>query len=79
MGMALNWREHVTVDPAICHGSACIKGTRVMVSVILDNLAAGHTLGEIVRSYPSVTETSVYAAISYAAELARERVIPLST
>ena len=74
----MNWREHVTVDPAICHGSACIKGTRVMVSVILDNLAAGLTPGEIVRSYPSVTETSVHAAISYAAELARERVIPLS-
>jgi uncharacterized protein (DUF433 family) len=76
-GLAMNWREHVTVDPAFCHGSACIKGTRVMVSVILDNLAAGLTPGEVVSSYPSLTETSVQAAISYAAELARERVIPM--
>ena len=75
----MNWKDHITVDPAVCHGSACIKGTRVMVSVILDNLAAGLKPNEIVRSYPTINETAVHAAISYAAELARERFIPLST
>ena len=75
----MNWREHITVDPAVCHGSACIKGTRVMVSVILDNLAVGLKPDEIVRSYPSIGEQAVQAAIAYAAELARERIIPLTS
>ena len=75
----MNWREYITVDPAVCHGVACIKGTRVMVSVILDNLAAGASSEEIVRSYPSITQTAVQAAIAYAAELARERSISLTS
>ncbi len=62
----MNWRDYVTVDPAVCHGKACIKGTRILVSVVLDNLAAG------------LTPEAVRAAIAYAAELARERVVALS-
>jgi uncharacterized protein (DUF433 family) len=73
----MDWREHITVDPAICHGKACIKGTRVMVSVILDNLAADVSVEEITRSYPAVTREAIQAAIAYAAELARERVVAL--
>lgn len=73
----MNWRDRITTDPAICHGKACIKGTRVMVSVILDNLAAGNTVDEILSSYPSLVAQDVEAAIAYAAELARERVVPL--
>jgi uncharacterized protein (DUF433 family) len=72
----MNWRDHISADPAICHGKACIKGTRVMVSVILDNLAAGESVEEIIKSYPSVTREDVQAAIQYAAELARERIVP---
>lgn len=75
----MNWREYVTVDPVVCHGSACIKGTRIMISVILDNLAAGLKSDEIVRSYPSINEEAVKAAIAYAAELARERSISLTS
>lgn len=71
----MNWREHITVDPNVCHGQACIKGTRVMVSVILDNLAAGLPPEEILASYPSLTRESIRAAIAYAAELAKERVV----
>ena len=67
----MNWREHITVDAKDCHGKACITGTRIMVSVILDNLAADLTPGEIVHSYPSLTSEAVKAAIAYAAELAR--------
>ena len=74
----MNWREYVTVDPNVCHGKACITGTRIMVSVILDNLAAGLTPDEIVCSYPSLTPEAVKAAITYAAELTRERVIVMS-
>ena len=71
----MNWTEHITVEPNICHGKACIRGTRVMVSVVLDNLAAGLSPAEIVRSYPSLQPDDVAAAMAYAAELARERVV----
>ena len=71
------WQDYITVDPSICHGKACIKGTRVMVTVILDNLAAGLDVGEIVKSYPAVSPEAVQAALCYAAELAKERVVVL--
>ena len=64
-------------DPAVCHGQACIRGTRVPVSAVLDNLAAGLTPKEVVASYPSLTPDDVLAAVAYGAELARERVIEL--
>ncbi|MBW4582207.1 MAG: DUF433 domain-containing protein [Tildeniella nuda ZEHNDER 1965/U140] len=73
----MNWQERISVDPLICHGRTCIKGTRIMVSVILDNLAAGLSVGEIMQSYPSLTEADIQAAIAYAAELARERIISI--
>jgi uncharacterized protein (DUF433 family) len=50
----MNWREKITVAPLVCHGKACIKGTRIMVSVILDNLAEGVSEAEILKSYPSL-------------------------
>jgi uncharacterized protein (DUF433 family) len=71
----MDWRDHISTDQAICHGKACIKGTRIMVSVVLDNLAAGQTIPAIVQLYPTLRESDVAAAISYAAELARERVV----
>lgn len=74
----MNWRNHITVDPEICHGRACITDTRVLVSTILDNLAAGLSPEEITKSYPSITRESVQAAVCYAAELVRERVMALS-
>ncbi len=73
----MDWRDRITVDPRVCHGKACIKGTRVMVSMVLDNLAANVPLEEILRSYPTLRREDIQAAIAYAAELARERVIPL--
>ena len=73
----MNWRDYVVVDPKICHGQACIKGTRIMASVVLDNLAAGLTPQEVVESYPTLSQEAVHAAIGYAAELARERVFTM--
>jgi uncharacterized protein (DUF433 family) len=70
------WQQRISVDPTICHGKACIKGTRVMVSVVLDNLAAGETPEEIAKAYHLKGE-DVQAAIAYAAELAKERFVPL--
>ena len=72
----MDWRERISVDPLICHGKACIKGTRIMVSVVLDNLAASVNPEEILPSYPSLKMEDIRAAIAYAAELARERVVP---
>ena len=74
----MNWRDYITVDPEVCHGRACITGTRVLVTTILDNLAAGLDPEAIGRSYPSVTPESVRAAMCYAAELAKERVLSIS-
>ena len=74
----MRWQDCITVDPNVCHEIACIKGTRVMVSVILDNLVAGLTSKEISHSYPSVSQEGIQAAIAYAADLARERIVPMS-
>ncbi len=71
--------ERISINPNICHGKACIKGTRIMVSVILDNLAAGQSEGDIRKSYPALSRTDIQAALAYAAELAHERAIPLET
>jgi uncharacterized protein (DUF433 family) len=64
------WQERISIDPMVCHGKACIKGTRIMVSVILDNLKAGASQQDILKSYPTLCMDDIQAAISYAAELA---------
>jgi uncharacterized protein (DUF433 family) len=73
----VNWQERISVEPQVCHGRACVIGTRVMVSVILENLAAGVSRQEILRSYPSLRSEDIDGCIAYAAELTRERVVPL--
>ncbi len=73
----MNWRDYIVTDPTICHGKACIKGTRVLVSVILDNLAMNLSPNEILRSHPTVTLEAIQATVAYAAELTRKRVIPI--
>ncbi len=74
----MDWRTRITTDPAVCHGKACIKGTRIMASVVLDNLAAGQTAAEILQLYPTLRAEDVAAVMAYAAELARERVVLIS-
>ena len=72
-----NWRDRIATDPAVCHGQACIRSTRIPVAVILDNLAAGLGLEEILASYPSLKPEDIHAALAYSAEIARKRVVPL--
>ena len=72
----MDWRERISIDPNVCHGKACIKGTRVMVSVILDNLAEGEPYESITSGY-RVTQEDIHAAIAYAADLAEERHVSL--
>jgi len=64
----MNWRERISVDPAVCHGQACIKGTRIMVSVVLDNVAAGVSTDELLKSYPTLSADDVQAALEYAGQ-----------
>ncbi len=71
--------DRISVDPDVCHGKACIRGTRVMVTVILDNLAEGLSPEEIVAEYPPLVVEDIRAAIAYAALLAKEEeLIPAS-
>ena len=72
-----NWKERISVNPAVCHGKACVRGTRIMVSVILDNIATGLSRDEIRSSYPALTAADIDAALAYAAELAREGAVNL--
>jgi uncharacterized protein (DUF433 family) len=73
----MKWRDHISTDPNVCHGQVCTKDTRIPVSVVLDNLAAGLAEDEILRSYPALTKDAIRAATAYAAELARERIVEL--
>jgi uncharacterized protein (DUF433 family) len=69
----MNWRERITVDPTICRGQACIKGTRITVAVVLDNLAAGVSVDELLKAYRTLSADDVRAALEYAAELGGNR------
>lgn len=62
----IEWREHRTSDPDACGGQWCARGTRVLVTNILDSLAEGATHEEILRSYPSLTSERIQAALAYA-------------
>jgi uncharacterized protein (DUF433 family) len=71
----IQWREYLVSDPAICGGQLCAKGSRVMVTNILDSLAEGATREEILKSYPSLQPNHIDAAMAYAAELAHGQLL----
>ena len=73
----MDWREHVWIDPERMHGLACMRGTRIPVHVILDNLAAGESAESILIEYPTLRAEHIRAALAFAAELAHERVVPI--
>ena len=70
-----SWIERINVDPEVCHGKACIKGTRIMVTVILDCLAEGLSVEEIIEDYPPLKREDIQAAIQYASYLANDKII----
>ena len=74
---AMDWKPLITADPQVMHGAICFRGTRVPVSVVLDNLAAGETSEHILDQYPSLKPEHLPAAIAFAADLARERILPI--
>jgi len=70
--------EHISIDPSICHGQACLRGTRVPVHQILAMLAAGDTIDDLLEDYPTLTRKSILACLDYAAVLAEEEITPLA-
>ena len=71
--------DRISIDPNVCFGKPCIKGTRIWVSLILDFLANGDTEAGILESYPQLSHEDILAAIAYGAEMSRERIIPVPT
>ncbi|UJS17654.1 MAG: DUF433 domain-containing protein [Candidatus Jettenia sp.] len=67
---------HISVDPRICHGQACVKGTRIPVHQLLHMLANGDTIDELLEEYPSLKREDILAYLDYAASLTEEQVIP---
>jgi uncharacterized protein (DUF433 family) len=74
--MATAWREWVTSSPTVMHGQACIRGTRIPVSVVLGSLADGMSVDEIIAEYPSLSPEAIPAALAYGAALASEELLP---
>ena len=69
--------SRISIDPKICHGQACIRGTRIPVHQIVHMLANGDTIEDLLESYPSINREDILACLDYAAELAEEHVTPI--
>ena len=69
--------KHISIDPRVCFGRPVIRGTRIWVSLILDNLAEGVSESELLAAYPQLKPEDIRACLGYAAEMARERIIPI--
>ncbi len=69
--------RRISIDPGVCFGKPCIRGTRIWVSLIVDNLAEGVSESELLAAYPQLQLDDVRAALTYAAEMTRERIIPI--
>ena len=69
--------KRISIDPKICHGQACIKGTRIPVHQIIRMLASGDKSEEILEDYPTITAEDVKACLEYAASLAEEQLTPI--
>ncbi|MFT3767766.1 MAG: DUF433 domain-containing protein [Minicystis sp.] len=69
--------ERISIDPRVCHGQACVKGTRIPVHQVVHMLAGGDSVEDILRDYPSLAREDVLACLDYAASLAEEQIAPL--
>ena len=71
--------ERISIDPQVCFGKPCIRGHRIWVSLVLDLLADGETVGEILENYPQLEERDIMACLAYGAEMSRERFVEIPT
>lgn len=76
--MPMRWSDHIVSTPDTVHGAPRFRGTRIPVTVVLDNLAAGITPDELHKEYPTLPAEAVPAALAYAAELTRDRIVPIT-
>jgi uncharacterized protein (DUF433 family) len=70
--------KHISIDPNVCFGKPVIRGTRIWVSLLVDNLAEGVSQDELLQAYPQLTREDVNAALAFAAEMTRERILPVA-
>ena len=73
----MRWQDHIVSTPDTLHGAPRFRGTRIPVSIVLDNLAAGATPQELHQDYPTLPKEAIPAALAYAADLARDRIVPV--
>ena len=73
----INMYERISVDPKICHGQACIKGTRIPVHQIVNMLANGDAIDDILKAFPSIEQADILACLEYAATLTEEQITPI--
>ena len=77
--MAVEWRDHIVADPQVMLGKPIVKGTRITVELILEKLAAGETIDDLLVAYPRLTRNTIQAALAYAAEALRaDTIFPLA-
>lgn len=69
--------NRISIDPNVCHGQACIKGTRIPVHQIVLMLANGDSIDNLLRAYPSIEREDILACLEYAGSLAEEQVTPI--
>jgi uncharacterized protein (DUF433 family) len=70
--------DRILIDPRICHGKPCVKETRIMVWLVVQYLANGDSVEDILAAYPSLSREDIQACLAYAAEMTRERVLPVT-
>lgn len=75
MGKLMNWRDYVASDPDIMFGKPVIKGTRILVDLILEKLGHGETINQLLESYPRATEAALYACLLFASETTKNEVV----
>lgn len=69
--------DRISIDPNICHGQPCVRGTRIMVWLILQYLANGDSIDDVLVAYPGLSREDVHACLAFAADMARERILPI--
>jgi uncharacterized protein (DUF433 family) len=72
-----NLLDRISIDPVVCGGKPCIRGTRIWVALILDLLASGMSEAELLTEYPGLAHEDILAAVAYGAEASRDRMIPV--
>jgi uncharacterized protein (DUF433 family) len=73
-----DWKDRISINPNVCHGRPCVKGTRIWVALVLDLLASGGTVEDILEEYPQLVREDIQACIAYGAETTRERFISIT-